>query len=121
MKFCPACRNALYPIDEDVVGGVKTAILSCRKCEYKEPAKGLIYEHNLREDKSMRLVMNKFMKHDPTLDHLDNVICPNSDCPSNIGAASPDVVPVEVDPKHLVFMYQCTNCTTTWKQSASVK
>jgi hypothetical protein len=69
----------------------------------------------------MRLVMNKFMKHDPTLDHLTNVVCPNADCPSRVGTATPDVVPVEINDKYLIWMYQCVNCETTWKQSASVK
>ena len=121
MKFCPVCRNMLYGIDEDVLNGVKTAVLTCRKCSYKEPVSRenpIIYEHSLREDKSVRLVMNPYLKNDPTLDHLTNVICPNEDCPTRTGAANPDVVAVEINEKNLVWMYQCVNCERTWKQSA---
>lgn len=124
MKFCPACRNMLYPIDEETVDGVKTAVQSCRKCEYKEVIKRdnpIVYEHSLREDKSARLVMNPYLKFDPTLDHLTNVVCPNAGCPSRTGSATPDVVPVELNEKYAIWMYQCVNCNTTWKQNAGMK
>jgi hypothetical protein len=114
----------LYGIEEDTVDNIKTAVHSCRKCNYKEPISRdnpIIYEHSLREDKYVRLVMNPYMKNDPTLDHFSNIICPNNDCPSRTGAAKPDVVAVEINDKYLVWMYQCVNCETTWKQSASLK
>lgn len=124
MEFCPVCRNMLYSIDEEVINDVKTAVLGCRKCEYKKPVNRdnpIIYEHLLREDKSIRLVTNPYLKNDPTLDHLSNIICPNSNCSSRNGAANPDVVPVEINDKELVWMYQCVNCDTTWKQNARSK
>ena len=122
MEFCPACRNMLYALDEETIDGVKSAVLSCRKCEYKKAIDhAIIYDHQLREDKSVRLVMNPYLKNDQTLDHLSNVTCPNKECPSRLGAANPDVVAVEIDSKQLVWMYQCVNCDETWKQSASLK
>lgn len=63
MKFCPACRNMLFGIDEDTVDGKKVAVLSCRKCSYKEAVSDenpLVYEHILREDKTARLVLNPY-------------------------------------------------------------
>ena len=120
MKFCPNCRNMLYNIDEEVVDGVKTAVLMCRKCEYKEPITDqnpLVYEHILQEDKTTHLVMNPYLKNDPTLDHLSNIMCPNRECPSRRGAPS-DVVPVKINEKKLIWMYQCVNCDTTWKQAS---
>jgi DNA-directed RNA polymerase subunit M/transcription elongation factor TFIIS len=121
MKFCPACRNMLYGIDEDVVDGKKTAVLTCRKCEYREPlseSSPIVYEHILREDRTTRLVTNPYLKNDPTLDHLSNLVCPNDECPSRIGNVKSDVVPVKINEKHLVWMYQCTNCDSTWKQNS---
>jgi hypothetical protein len=112
----------LYGIDEESVDGIKTAVLSCRKCEYKEPIgkeNPVIYEHVLREDKSVRLATNPYLKNDPTLDHLSNIVCPNVECPSRTGAAKPDVVAVEINEKYLIWMYQCVNCETTWKQQSS--
>lgn len=121
MKWCPACNNMLFSIDEDTIDGKKTAVLACRKCSYKEAVSSenpLVYEHVLREDKTARLVLNEYMKHDPTLDHLSNIVCPNTDCPSRVASAKPDVVPVKIDSKNLIWMYQCANCDTTWKQAS---
>ena len=120
MKFCPVCRNMLYSIDEDAIDGKKTAVMACRKCEYKEPVSAdhpLVYEHVLREDKTSRLVLNPYLKNDPTLDHLSNIVCPNTECPSRSGA-KPDIVPVKINEKNLIWMYQCVNCDTTWKQAS---
>ena len=121
MKFCPACRNMLYGIDEATIDGTKTAVLSCRKCEYTEPLdtnNPVVYEHVLREDKTTRLAINPYLKNDPTLEHLSNIVCPNATCPSRSGNAKPDVVPVKLNDKNLVWMYQCVNCDTTWKQNS---
>jgi DNA-directed RNA polymerase subunit M/transcription elongation factor TFIIS len=120
MKFCPSCRNVLYSIDEDTNDeGKKFAVLSCRKCEYTEPVtreNPVVYEHILREDKSDRLALNPYLKHDPTLPRFTEIVCPSAECPTKRGA-TPDVVAVKLDAKELIWMYQCANCDTTWKQS----
>ena len=74
MKFCPQCRNMLYSIDEDVVDDKKGAVRACRKCEYKEAvpeSNPVIYEHILRGSGGATLAMNPYLKHDPTLEHLE--------------------------------------------------
>jgi len=121
MKFCPACRNMLFGIDEDTINGNKVAILTCRKCEYKEPVDSenpMVYEHVLREDRTSRLVLNPNLKNDPTLDHLSNIVCPNTACKSRTSKVTSDVVPVKINEKNLIWMYQCVNCDTTWKQAS---
>jgi DNA-directed RNA polymerase subunit M/transcription elongation factor TFIIS len=114
----------LYGIDEDTSGeGQKFAVLSCRKCEYKEAVtreNPVVYEHLLREDKSDRLAANPYLKHDPTLPRFTELVCPNNECPTKQGA-TPDVVGVKIDTKHLLWMYQCANCDTTWKQAARIQ
>ena len=121
MKFCPTCRNMLYAIDESTnEEGDKFAVLSCRKCEYTEALtrnNPIVYEHILREDKSDNLALNPYLKFDPTLPRFSEIVCPNKECPSKHGKKS-DVVGVKLDSKDLVWMYQCANCDTTWKQSA---
>ena len=123
MKFCPACRNMLFGIDEDTVDGKKVAILSCRKCPYKEAVSAenpLVYEHILREDKTARLVLNPYLKNDPTLNHLSNIQCPNNECISQSKSIKSDVVAVKINEKNLIWMYQCVHCDTTWKQASCV-
>lgn len=121
LRFCPSCNNALFNIDEDSVEGKKTAVLSCRKCPYKESVNSenpLIYEHILQEDKTTTFALSKDMKNDPALDHLTNIVCPNTDCPSRVAGAQPDVVYIKLDNVNLIMLYQCVNCDTTWKQAA---
>jgi len=121
MKFCKVCRNVLYAIDEDTADDKKFAVMSCRKCDYKEAVSRenpVVYEHVLREDKSAKLAVNPYLKHDPTLPRFTEIVCPSDACPTKKGA-KPDVVGVKVDAKHITWMYQCANCETTWKQTAS--
>lgn len=124
MKFCPACRNMLYSIDEDTIDGKKVAVMACRKCEYKQAVSSqnpLVYEHVLHEDRTSKLVSNPYLKNDPTLDHLSNIKCPNVECPANTSDAKADVVPVKINEKDLIWLYQCVNCSTTWKQAAGIQ
>ena len=121
MKFCPLCRNMLYGIDEATVEGEKTAVLSCRKCEYTEKLNAdnpVVYEHVLKTDNADTLVLNPYLKYDPTLEHLTNVICPNEECPTKTADVRPDVVAVELNEKKCIWMYQCANCDYSWKQNA---
>jgi DNA-directed RNA polymerase subunit M/transcription elongation factor TFIIS len=123
MKFCPACRNMLYPIDESVVDGTKTAVFSWNKCEYKEKvddANPIVYEHILREDKVSNLANNQYLEFDETLEHFDNIVCPNSECPSKSGAKA-DVVAVKINEKKLIWLYKCANCKTAWEQSSRIQ
>ena len=123
MKFCPACRNMLYPIDESVVDGTKTAVFSCNKCEYKEKvddANPIVYEHILREDKVSNLANNQYIEFDDTLEHLDNIVCPKTDCPSKSGA-KPDVVAIKINEKKLIWLYKCANCKIAWEQSSRIQ
>jgi DNA-directed RNA polymerase subunit M/transcription elongation factor TFIIS len=123
MKFCPACRNMLYPIDESVVDGTKTAVFSCNKCDFKQKiddANPLVYEHILREDKASHLATNEYLEYDPTLEHLTTLVCPNTECPSKSGA-KPDVVAVKTNVSKLIWLYKCANCKTAWEQSSRVE
>jgi len=113
----------LFGIDEDTVDSKKIAVLSCRKCSYKEPVHSdnpLVYEHLLKEDKTDRLVLNPYLKNDPTLNHLSNIMCPNDGCVSRAPNVKSDVVAVKINEKNLIWMYQCVHCDTTWKQASCV-
>lgn len=112
MKFCPDCENALTDIRDDAEsGGVG---FRCRKCTYTETinhSNPLVYEHNLREDMSARIVANPYLSKDPTLPRYV-MKCTKEGCPSE------EVVGVKVDTKNIVWMYQCTTCNTSWKQAS---
>jgi DNA-directed RNA polymerase subunit M/transcription elongation factor TFIIS len=117
MKFCPACHNILYAIDEELnAEGKKFAVLKCRKCEFKEHLdknNPVVYEHILKEDKSETLALNPYLKYDPTLPRIE-MKCPSKECSGN------EVVAVKIDARELLWMYQCTSCETTWKQYSTL-
>lgn len=115
MRFCPDCKNMLYTIEEEEGGGIQ---LKCRKCPYTEASPALLYEHNLREDTTARLVVNPYLTHDPTLPRFTTIECPNEECGSRNGSEDPDVVGVKIDAVNVVWMYQCAVCSTSWKQEA---
>ena len=120
MKFCKACSNTLYGIDEKEVNGKKTAVLSCIKCDYVEAIGAdnpVVYEHVLKKGNAVSMSMNPYLKHDPTLIHLDTVKCRNDRCPSRDGKPW-DVVAIKTDSMKLIWMYQCANCDETWEQSS---
>ena len=121
MKFCPVCHNVLYAIDETTdKSGDKFAEMSCRKCEYKERIdrdNPIVYEHLIRQDKSVRIATNPYLKHDPTLPRFKEIACPNQTCPTKRGTQS-DVVGIRLDAVNLTWLYQCAICDHTWTQNA---
>ena len=120
MKFCKACSNMLYGIDEKEIEGKKMAVLSCIKCDYVEPIGAdnpVVYEHILKKGTAVSMSMNPYLKHDPTLIHLDTMRCPNDSCSSRDGKKW-DVVAIKIDADKLIWMYQCANCNETWEQSS---
>jgi len=109
----------LYSIDDSE--GESKAMLSCRKCEYKEdiPKENpVVYEHILRKETSVSLQLNPYLKYDPTLEHLTTIVCPNDQCPTRTENRTPDVVPVLMSSTDLLWMYQCTRCSQTWTQKS---
>ena len=118
MKFCPACRNMLYPIDESVVDGTKTAVFSCNKCDFKQKiddANPLVYEHILREDKASHLASNEYLEYDPALEHLTTILCPNAECTTNTHDTHREVIYIRYDNVNMKYIYLCSTCDIVWK------
>jgi DNA-directed RNA polymerase subunit M/transcription elongation factor TFIIS len=122
MKFCPVCHNVLYAIDETTdKSGDKFAEMSCRKCEYKERIdrdNPIVYEHLIRQDKSVRIATNPYLKHDPTLPRFKEIVCPNNSCSTRKSTGDSDVVGIRLDAINLTWLYQCAVCDYTWTQNA---
>ena len=53
---------------------------------------------------------------DPTLPRLDNIPCPNKECPSNNGSDK-EVIYIRYDDTNLKFIYLCVHCDKIWKSS----
>ena len=86
MKFCSECQNMYYiKINGE---DANTLVYYCRFCghEDNEPTDdGVVVlrtEYKKTEQQFSHMI-NRYIKHDPTLPRITNVKCPNEGCKSN--------------------------------------
>jgi DNA-directed RNA polymerase subunit M/transcription elongation factor TFIIS len=113
-----------------------TLVYYCRFCghEDNEPTDdGVVVlrtEYKKTEQQFSHMI-NRYIKHDPTLPRITNVKCPNEGCKSNGASdkssasgdhdspvASKDassVIYLRYDDNSLKYLYICYDCDTTWK------
>lgn len=102
----------LYSIEERE----NKAYMKCRNCPYEEEVQQVVYEHDLQQDTSVQYSINPYLKYDPTLPRFTTMICPNESCATR-GKPS-NIVGIKLDPIKVLWLYQCAECDTTWKQLA---
>ena len=144
MKFCSECQNMYYiKINGE---DANTLVYYCRFCghEDNEPTDdGVVVlrtEYKKTEQQFSHMI-NRYIKHDPTLPRITNVKCPNEGCKSNGSTdksngstdksnsssasgghdspvASKDassVIYLRYDDANMKYLYICEHCDTTWK------
>ena len=140
MKFCSECQNMYYiKINGE---DANTLVYYCRFCghEDNEPTDdGVVVlrtEYKKTEQQFSHMI-NRYIKHDPTLPRITNVKCPNEGCKSNgstdkshgptdkSSSASgghdspkghePSVIYLRYDDANMKYLYICEHCDTTWK------
>ena len=145
MKFCTECNNMYYiKINGE---DANTLVYYCRFCghEDNEPAESgvvvLRTEYKKTEQQFSHMV-NRYIKHDPTLPRISNVKCPNESCTSNAATSNhgpankqsdkasgdkahqgdkahsdkgPSVIYLRYDDNNMKYLYICEDCDTTWK------
>ena len=121
MRFCETCSYLLVLTATDD----GTVNQECKNCGRKEPLQpanekdAMILETNLRSGSSAGgassgITVNNYTLKDPTLPHIQTIICPNEVCPSITNESLRDVIYIKTDPTNLKFQYVCTNCRTQW-------
>lgn len=121
MEFCELCENMLYIKNnpEDAFD-VK---YYCKNCQFEKPLSEKqestliiqnIYNANNSDDYSN--FINEHIIHDPTIPHIDNIPCPNSQC-SKPDNKTNDVMYIKVDNINLKFIYYCTYCKHFWENN----
>ena len=131
MKFCTECNNMYYiKINGE---DANTLVYYCRFCghEDNEPTESgvvvLRTEYKKTEQQFSHMV-NRYIKHDPTLPRIANVKCPNESCTSNAATSTststgdkntgdkmPSVIYLRYDDDNMKYLYICEDCDTTWK------
>ena len=135
MNFCPECETYLTTQILNNDNTNKILSYKCNNCSYskivdigKEPEYKCVYQQNYNLKKIKIDQKNiQFLSKDATLPHVNNIPCPNQQCPTNkendksevlsVGSEKPninDVVYIKLNESDLTYLYQCCNCKHTW-------
>jgi DNA-directed RNA polymerase subunit M/transcription elongation factor TFIIS len=117
MEFCEFCENMLYIKDaDDDSFNVK---YYCKNCHFEKPlsidnTSTLIIQNKYLANVNFKNVVNKNIIHDPTIPHIDNIPCPNTECCKPIEKSN-DIIYIKVDNINLKFIYYCVYCKEFWE------
>jgi DNA-directed RNA polymerase subunit M/transcription elongation factor TFIIS len=128
MNFCPECENYLaLKIRSDDASGRQLMHHFCRNCGYTADVKAskdkqYIYKSDYDIQKLFMLDKNiQYLCDDPTLPRVNNIPCPNSNCPSKkntegdgLAKDDGDVVYYNINEKNMKYVYLCCQCKHTW-------
>lgn len=135
MKFCPGCHNMLYikvskPGDPsaEAEDGFKL-VYACKNCGYQRMEDNTNLSSSILENTSLRTAAGgrnglasftrqayHYIQNDPSLPRVNNIKCPEEECPSNKnGSVDPEVIFMKVDPVNLKYVYFCTRCDAIWQ------
>lgn len=114
MKFCEGCDNMLYVnIDEE-----KRLVYYCKSCGFNEVSKDtgsvcIINDNKVNDFAKYAQYINPYLKHDPCLPRVNNVVCPSPACNLPKDAAN-EVIYIKYDPTNMKYIYNCCHCDHFW-------
>ncbi len=118
MEFCKLCDNMLY-IKREVTDKQDKLINYCKNCsnsvELKSDNKSiLIFENNYEKEKiNYKLFINPYIKYDPTLPRVNNLVCPNAKCTKKKNQDN-EVIYIKYDNENMKYLYYCVYCEEFW-------
>lgn len=113
MEFCEVCDNMLYLSNRE---DDQELVHVCKKCGYEHTRSDettLISSMTFSKQEQYTSVINKYTKLDPTLPRIQNIPCPQEDCPNH--KVGRDIIYVRYDNVDLKYAYLCPLCDTVWK------
>ena len=121
MKFCSVCDNMYYMrVDEEKEDQL---IYYCRNCGNVDNDTTdnmcVLHTNFKRKEQKFHNFLNEFTKLDPTLPRLNNMNCPNPECPTNTEDKPSEVIYVRYDDTNMKFVYLCSYCEQVWKSGDS--
>ena len=142
MKFCDVCDNMLYvTVNDDKLifqckncnfskeegdaeaiiarqAASKLVLLQNYTGEMNEVTNdACIMNINYSDDaRSYKQYMNTNVKYDPTLPHVNNIVCPHDDCKTGVHKdKTTDTIYIKYDHKNMKYLYFCCNCENFWR------
>jgi len=118
MHFCTECNNMYYiSIDQN---DNNKLIYYCRNCGNTDSTLSsqnvIVSKHQLKKsEQEFSHIINKYTKLDPTLPRINNVLCPNADCPTNKNNEEKEIIYIRYDDTNMKYVYLCSTCDTVWK------
>lgn len=118
MHFCTQCSNMYYiRINPDAPNQL---VYYCRKCGHED---SLLASENVcvsktqikKSEQSFNHIINKYTKYDPTLPRINNILCPNSDCPTNKDGEEREIIYIRYDDVNMKYVYLCSECEAVWQ------
>ena len=133
MKFCDYCQNMLYVIvdsdkhlkyqckncnhDEQITSSTDTESMIILKNTYdtktviNEECDKCVMTINYADDaRNYNQYINKNIKFDNTLPHVNNIKCPDKEC-----VKETDTIYMKYDINNMKYLYFCCNCEKFWK------
>lgn len=112
MNFCVKCDNMYYMKTDE--NGLK---YYCRNCGHEDTdlkTENLLVSSYEKKSTS-NIIINPYIKYDPTLPHLHTIKCPNDQCPTNKPDQKSDVIYFRYDQYNMKYIYLCYACEFNWK------
>lgn len=126
MHFCTICHN-MYYISINSVNS-DNLVYYCRNCGHidnnssksvlSNPKNIFIIQTNLKkQEEEFNHIINQYTKLDPTLPRVNNVLCPNDECLTNLDPDnnSREIIIMRYDDKNMKYVSLCSTCDTVWK------
>lgn len=114
MKFCDNCQNMLYLS----VNGDKL-VSKCKNCnfsidnDFTSSAECILTNSVETDNNNYKKYMSKFIKFDPTLPRVNNIVCTNESC-TKLHSAENEVIFIKYDQSKLKYLYFCCHCESFW-------
>jgi hypothetical protein len=74
----------------------------------------IIDDNKINDSTKYSQYINKYIKHDPTLPRVNNIICPNKECTKK-ETDSNEVIYIKYDIVNMKYLYYCCHCDLSWK------
>jgi DNA-directed RNA polymerase subunit M/transcription elongation factor TFIIS len=117
MKFCQHCENMMYVSVEK-----ENLVYYCKHCNNKETqdvaldeSVVIIDDNKIDDATRYSHYINKFLKYDPTLPRVNNIVCVNKSCSKKEDEQN-EVIYLKYDHANMQYLYYCCHCDHFWKQ-----